>query len=220
MSSVHHWTLSLTASGGLTSSNIEVARQYIDEKCQYAYVVNEFGSGGNNSHLQCVVSFGTKKQSNIKAKMESLYKKMGVEIVNRHTCVVKAATHMDGALHYVSKELSGKGKLVLLKGWRQGWIDSQVKEFAKKTPRIELTSMGTRLTQTSAPGAMFKWAKANNMQVVDKASFIECGKLMTAEGYMFGTCREKGLYMDVCGLFGDGRALADVWEAGLAFVRD
>jgi len=220
MSQVYHWTLSLTASGGLTSDNIEVAKGYFDEKCQYAYIVNEFGSAGTNSHLQCVVSFTTKKQSNVKQKMESLYKKMGVEIVNRHTCVVKAATHMDGALHYVSKELSGKGKLVLLKGWRQGWIDTQVKEFVKKTPRIEFQSMGVRLTQTSAPGAMFKWAVANNMQVTDKRSFINVGKLMTAEGYMFGTCRAKGIYMDVCGLFKDGRALGDVWEAELAFVRD
>jgi len=210
----------LTASGGLTSQNIDVAKQFFDEKCQYAYVVNEFGSEGTNSHLQCVVSFGTKKQSNIMAKMKTLYKKMDLEIVNRHTCVVKAATHMDGALHYCSKELVNKGNVVLLKGWRQGWIDTQVKAYAKKTPRIELQSMGTRLTQTSAPGAMYKWAKANNMQVVDKRSFIEVGKLMTAEGYMFGTCKAKGIYMDVCGLFGDGRALADVWEAELAFVRD
>jgi len=143
-----------------------------------------------------------------------------LEIVNRHTCVVKAATHMDGALHYVSKELADKGKVVLLKGWRQGWIDLQVKEFVKKTPRIEFQSLGVRLTQTSAPGAMYKWALANNMQIVDKRSFINVGKLMTAEGYQFGTCRAKGIYMDVCGLFKDGRALGDVWEAELAFVRD
>ena len=220
MSQTYHWTLSITAAGGLTSENIEKAVEYLDEKCKFAYVVNEFGVSGDNSHLQGVVSFTTKKQSNVMQKMKSLYLRMGIEIVNRHTCVVKSASEMDGALSYVSKELAKKGKVVLRKGWRQGWIDAQVKEFAKKTPRIELQSMGTRLTQTSAPGAMFKWCKANNMHIDSKRTFIAVGKLMTAEGYMFGTCRPSGIYMDVCGLMGSGRGLEDVWESQLAFVAD
>ena len=188
MSTVYHWTLSITAAGGLTSKNIEVAKQYLNERSEFAYVVNEFGKGGDNSHLQGVVSYTTKKQSNVMLKMKGLYKAMDIEIVNRHTVVVKRATHMDGALHYCSKELLDKGQVILLKGWRKGWIDLQVKEYLKKTPLVEFKSMGTRLTQTSAPGAMYKWAVANNMHVRSKAEFIEVGKLMTAEGYMFGTC--------------------------------
>ncbi len=219
----YHWTLSITTSSpGLTSQHIDIARDYLDDKCEYAYVVNEFGTNQDNSHLQCVVSFKTKKQSNVMDKMKILYRLMDLEIVNRHTVVVKHATHMDGALHYISKELvaSKKGRVILRKGWRQGWIDNQVKEYAKKTPKAELQSLGKRFTQTTAPGAIFKWASANNMHVSNKQEFLEVGKMMAGEGYLFGTCNVKGLFMDVCALFGDGQATKDVWESALAFVAD
>lgn len=215
----HYFTLSITTAGGLTEAHVETVRKYLDDKCQYAYVSNEFGENETNSHVQAVVSFTTSKQSNVMDKMKRLYKKLELDIVNRHTVVIHPVVAMDGALHYIEKEYKGKGKCILRKGWQQGWIDDQVKEYAKRVAGKGIKKMGVRLTQTTAPEAMYVWAKANNMHVEDKRSFIQVGKLMAAEGYKFGTCRTKGLYMDVCALFGDGRALEDVWESDLQFIN-
>ena len=215
-----HYTITLTGPGGLTDSNIGVAKQWFDENCVNCYVVNEFGESEQFSHLQVVCEFPTKKTSNVSVRMKRLYKLMEVEVVNRISFKVKACTHISGAIWYATKEVHGKGKVILLKGWRQSWIDQQVKDGEKSRPVKEYKNVGIRLSNTTAPGAMFKWCQAHNMVVRSKANFIEVGKQMACEGYQFGTCKAKGLFMDVCGLFQSSDALAAVWTNDLFFIQD
>jgi len=215
-----HYTITLTGPGGLTVDHIGVAKQWFNENCVNCYVVNEFGDSELFSHLQVVAEFNTKKTSNVSGKMKKLYALMDIEVLPRITYRVKALSEMVGAIWYASKEINGKGNVVLLKGWRQSWIDEQVKAGEKKRPVKEYEKLGIRLTNNTAPGAMFKWAQAHNMQITNKAEFIAVGKQMTCDGYQLGGCRVKGLFMDVCGLFKNGDALEAIWTNDLFFIQD
>lgn len=211
------YKITLTAGdGGLNSTQIGAFKKYFDT-CKHAYIVNEQGESGGNSHLEGIVEFDTEKTSNVTDRIKRIYKKLDIEVMCR-TIVVKRVTRLIGAMIYASKELREEGKLVLLKGWEQSWIDQQAKDNVKEIPHSILRKKGTRLTQGTGAAVVHEWCLANNMQVTDKEEYRQVGKLMGSEGYLFGGIRHIGIYQDVCALFGDGRAVGDAIESALRFL--
>ncbi len=214
------YTITLTARDGLKPDQIGVLKEYLDRRCESAYVVNEFGSSGLNSHLQGVCDFKDKKTSNITGGFKTVYRKNKWEVVNNITIRIKKVSELGGAFSYASKELKDKNpaKEILVKGWRKTWITTQIHDYQKRTPVIQYKHDGIRLTNATGPSAMYQWCMAHDMQITNKAEFIQVGKLMTCDDFQFGGCRTKGLFMDVCGKFKNGDALEKIWENDLFFI--
>ncbi len=199
------YKITLTASGGLEIEQVNAIIEYFKE-CQYAYIVNEFGESGLNSHLEGIVEFESKKTSNISDRIKRLYGKLDIEFVEGVTIRVKAATHLIGALIYCSKELKLKGNVLLLRGWEQSWIDKQVKDNVKNIPHSMLTKKGTKVTQGTGGALMHEWVKANNRQCNCSLDFFNIVEEMGDQGYKFGSIRYTGLMVDLCALLGSGKA--------------
>jgi len=212
------YKVTLTASGGLSVAHIDEIRNYILDNCNHAYIVNEFGDSGLNSHLEGVVEFTTNTTSNVTDRFVRLFETLKIEVVKNITIKVRRATNIAGALIYASKELHDKGNLVLLKGWESTWIDKQLKENVKNIPYSILKKKGIRVSQTYGPALIQEWCLANNMQIIYKNDYLEVIDRMGDEGYMFGTCRHLGLFQDVCSLFHVGRAARNSAESELRFV--
>ena len=47
---------------------------------------------------------------------------------------------------------------------------------------------------------------------------IQVGKAMAKEGFLFGSIRPMGIYVDVMALFGSGDGLEKVWENEFRFL--
>jgi len=210
------YKITLTSSGGLDDSHIGVLVEYF-KQCRHAYIVNELGSAGGNSHLEGIVEFDTVKTSNVTERIKIVYKKIGIE-VGEYTIKVKQATHLVGALIYASKELRSGGKIVLLKGWEASWIDKQVKENVKNIPHSMLKRKGVRVNKGTGAALIYEWCVANNSAVKKKYDYVEVVRTMAGEGFLFGNTRHLGLYPDVCALFGCGKATSMCAESDLRFI--
>lgn len=212
-----HYKITLTASGGLKKADIDTIHDYFS-RCNTAYLVNEFGESGTNSHVEGVVEFDTKKTSNVTERLKVLYRKMEIDVVPFITFKVKKATHLTGALIYARKELSVGAELVLRRGWTENWISDQVKNNVKDIPWSMIKKHGVRLTQNSAAGVMFEYCKANNMTVYRLSDFLEVIRCMADEQYMFGSIRCAGLFSDITALFGDGSGAVQVAREQVRFL--
>ncbi len=210
------YKVTLTCSGGLSAEQIGVLVQYF-KGCRHGYLVNEQGSNGMNSHVEGIVEFDTQTTSNVTDRIKRVYEKMGIE-VEECTIRVRQATHLIGALIYASKELRHGGKVVLLKGWEQSWIDKQIKENVKCIPHKMLLKRGTRINQSAGAALVYEWCVANNTQVKTKRDYLEVIRSMAGSGFLFGNARHLGLYQDVCSLFGIGRATQMCAESDLRFI--
>jgi len=65
---------------------------------------------------------------------------------------------------------------------------------------------------------MHEWCVANNQIITNKHDMVKVGKAMAQEGYLFGSIRPTGLYVDVMALFGSGDALESVWLNDFNFL--
>ncbi len=214
-----YYKISLTARDGFTS---ETLVPFIEafSLLQNCYVVNEFGASGHNSHLEGVVEYDTEKTSNVKERMKTLYRRAGVEIVAGISIKVLRVTHLAGALIYADKELKGPGpaNLLVLRGWKQSWIDKQIKDNVKNIPHKMLKNRGHRVTQNTGGALMYEWCLANNQEITCKRDMVQVGKTMASQGYLFGSVRAMGLYQDVLALFGSGDAVEAVWNNEFHFL--
>lgn len=180
-------------------------------------MVNEHGESGGNSHVEAICKLPTQSTNNVTRRFHRLYQQMGLELTHQ-AIRVKKASHLVGALIYTAKELKTTGKLMVIKGWTQTWIDKQIKENVSDIPYKMLKGMGHRLTQQVAGATMYEYAKAHNMQVTSKQEYSSVAKLMAKDRYLFGTLRHIGVYQDVSSLFGSGEAVENVIDSQLAFV--
>ncbi len=210
------YKITLTSSCGLTQPDIEKIKNYFTQ-CRHVFLVNEFGESLQNSHCEGIVEFDTEHTANVTARCKLLYASMGVE-VSDYSIRVKKITHLIGQIIYTNKELSGKGELILLKGWNSTWIDKTVKENVKNIPHKMLTKKGTRLTQNTGGALIHEWCLANNCRVTNKEDLKEVVRLMADQGFLFGSVRPKGIYVDVCAHFGDGRAASALFESELQWL--
>lgn len=210
------YKITLTTSGGLSKDNLDALKTYFSS-CPHVFLSVEYGSVGSNCHVEGVVEYETTKTSNVTNRIKLLYKKMDLEWTS-HSVKVKQVTHLVGAIIYASKELKELGESLLLKGWTSSWIDQQVKDNVKAIPYKQLLKKWTRVTQNSGGPLMYEWASANNMSVTCKQDYIEVKKLMARQGFLFGSCKDVGLFEDVCSCFGDGEAAAAVAEAALHWL--
>jgi len=211
-----YYKVTLTCRGGFTSCQIGYLLKYF-EKCNHAYLVNEYGDKGLNSHLEGIVEYDTNTTSNVTDRIKRVYGLFDIDVVDNVTIMVKKVTHLTGALIYASKELATGSNIVLLKGWKQTWIDKRIKDNVKDIPYKMLKSLGCRLTQTTGPAVIYEWCIANNMRVESKVDYIKVTKLMCKQQYLFGTCRDTGLWRDVCSLFQSGHAGEIIAENNLHF---
>jgi len=197
------YAVTLTARDGLTDENILIIGEYF-KQCRHAYLINEQGDSGSNSHVEGVVEFETDITSNISKRLKTLYVRLKIEVVKGITFRVRKATEYIGCIIYASKELQASGKLVLLKGWSQTWIDKAIKDNVKKIPHKMLAKAGTRVYQKTGPALIYEWCIANNMHIETKFQYLKVIRYMGNQNYMFGSTRHVGLFQDVCALFGDG----------------
>ncbi len=212
-----HYKITLTASGGLKEVDIQTIHDYFS-RCNTAYLVNEFGESGSNSHVEGLVEFDTEKTSNVTERLKVLYKRMDIDVVPLITFKVKRATHLIGALIYARKELGKGGKLVLRRGWSENWISDQVRHNVKDIPWKMIKRHGFRLTQNAAAGIMFEYCKANNMAVHRLDDFLEVIRCMADEQFMFGSIRCQGLFSDITALFKDGSGAVQVAREQTRFL--
>jgi len=212
------YKITLTGRGGLSSDNVTELVKFFSKKCTHAYIVNEFGESGSNSHLEGVIELPGKKTSNVTRSIGNEYLRMDLEVVPRITIVVKAVTHLDGALSYASKELQGKGVLVLLLGWDKDWITTQTKAVVRHKAPSTLLSMGIWLTKRIAPAQIYKWCQSNGREIYSKMEYREVIVRMGDEGYMFDKGVIKCTYGNVMALFGDGRGLGEIFDDEMRFV--
>ena len=73
-----HYKITVTCAGGLSEHNVKEIAKYF-APCNHAYVVNEFGELGSNSHLEVVAEFDTECTSNITERMRKLYVKLEID---------------------------------------------------------------------------------------------------------------------------------------------
>ncbi len=213
------YKITLTTAGGFTEGQVEGFEKLFD-KLKHAYITNEFGEGGNNSHLEGVIERDTIKTSNVTAWIKREYANLEIEFTH-NSIRVKKVTHLVGAIIYTNKEILAAvtdAEVITLRGWTQSWIDKTVKDNVKNISFKELKKIGTKLTQGTGGAMMYEWCKGNNMQVECKFDYLNVVKAMAKEGYMFGSVRHVGLYQDVCALFGVGQAAQDVAENALHFL--
>lgn len=211
-----YYKITLTSRGGLSTLEVGKLVQYF-EICRHAYLVNEYGSLQVNSHLEGIVEFDTNTTSNVSERIKRVYASLKIDVIPQVTINVKKVTHLTGALIYASKELATGSNVALLKGWKQTWIDKMIKDSVKDIPFKMLKKLGCRLTQTTGPALIYEWCTANNMQIETKEDFLEVKKLMCRQQYLFGTCRDPGLWQDVCSLFKSGYAGLKIGESNLHF---
>ncbi len=211
-----YFKITLTAVGGLSKDDIELIRIYFS-RCRNAYLVNEFGETGANSHVEGVVEFDTSKTSNVTERLKVLYKRMKLDVIPYITFKVKRATHLTGALIYARKELDCGAQLVLRNGWTETWISKQVQNNVKDIPWGMLKKHGTRVTQNTGAGLMFEYCKANNMSVCNLKEFLEVVRCMGDDEYLFGNIRAPGLFVDICALFGNGSSAVSIMREQMRF---
>ncbi len=132
-----HYKITLTASGGLQEEELAKIQSYFQKNCSQAYVVNEQGDSGGNSHVEAIASFETTSTSNVTNRMKTLYGIMGME-VSPYSIRCKKVTHLAGAIIYANKETKKDGKVLVLKGWTSSFIDQQVKDNVKSIPHSML----------------------------------------------------------------------------------
>lgn len=151
--------------------------------------------------------------------IKGLYAKQNID-VTPNSIRVKKCTHLVGAIQYASKELkeNDKSKLISLKGWKQSWIDEQIKNRVLYIPHNVLKARGRRITQQVGAALVFEWCTAHNMKVVCKTDILTVVKMMAKEGYLFGCIKPVSLYVDVCALFGSGQATEDYFFNALHFL--
>jgi len=214
-----YYVITLTKAGGFTSGELEPFIEAFNKQ-PHAFVINEYGQSGLNSHIQGIVEYDTIKTNNVTVRIKKLYDVISCEITP-NSIRVKKATDFIGALIYSQKELKdpeSSAKLLCIKGWQSSWIDQQIKDNVAKIPFKMLKKRLVRVTQGTGGALMYEWCIANNRVVKDKYSFGEVVKDMASSGYAFGSVRGKGLYADVMSAFGDGSAARDVMLSDLHFL--
>ncbi len=214
-----YYTITLTTSGGFSESHIEILTESFN-KLNHAYVVNEFGSSEQFSHIQGLVEYDSVKTSNVTLRFQRLYKSLKLEVSPR-SIRVKKATDYVGALIYSHKELDNsdtKAKLLVCRGWTSSWIDEQVKNNVSKIPHKMLKKKLHRICSNTGGALMYEWCIANNRIVTSKFDYLNIVKEMAKEHYAFGLIRHKCIYQDVMSSFGDGSAAYQIADSELLFI--
>ncbi len=213
------YKVTLTASGGLSADNIDTLVKYFTAKCSNAYLVNEFGESGSNSHLEGVIELKEKKTGNVTRGIASVYKKMDIEVLPRITIVVKSVCHLAGALQYASKELKDQGNVSLLLGWEKTWIQRKVESFVSTKAPTTLLSMGTWVSKRLAPAIIYTWCKAHNCEIRSLSDYRAVCVSMGEEGFMFDKGVHKVTVANVMALFGSGEGHGKVIDDECRFLE-
>ncbi len=214
-----YYTITLTTSGGFSDNQIEIFIKAFDT-LKHAYVVNEFGSTDQFSHIQGLVEYDTSKTSNVTYRIQRLYKSANLDVTPR-SIRVKRATDYVGALIYSRKELDyseTKAKVIVIVGWSSSWIDEQVKNNVSKIPHKMLKKKLHRVYASTGGVLMYEWCVANNRIITSKFDYLNIVKAMAKEHYAFGLIRHKCIYQDVMASFGEGLAAYQIADSELLFI--
>ncbi len=213
-----YYKITLTTSGGFIQSQIQEFKKLFDQQT-HAYIAVEYGEHGGNCHLEGVVERPTQQTNNVTVWLKGQYAKQDIYI-HHNSIRVKKCTHLIGALVYASKELTKNrdSKIISLRGWESSWIDKQMKLNVSKIAHLELKKRGTRVTQNTGGALMYEWCIAHNMHINCTLDCTMVVKLMAKQGYLFGSIKPVGLYVDVSSLFGGGEAAEMFFTNQLHFM--
>lgn len=212
-----YFKITLSTSGGLLPEHLDIFKSYFTQ-CPHAFLAVEYGKIGLNCHVEGIVDFDVKKTSSVRDRLKRLYLKKDIPWCPQYSVKIKIATHLVGAFIYARKEFKAQGKMLLIRGWTQTWIDQQVKDNVKAISYKSLMHKWTPVTQRTGGPLMWEWCNANNKRITSKYDFALVMRLMCEDGYLFGTLKDKGLYRDVMACFGDGRAAEAQALESLHFV--
>ncbi len=213
------YKVTLTARAGLTEGQVESIGKHFSP-CTHAYLVHEYGADGSNSHIEGVIELDAKKTSNVTRSIKTLYDKLDIEVVPFITIKVKAVTHLGGAISYAMKELQDEGKVILLRGWKDTWIQKQFKEQVKKQSSAPLLKMGTWVTKRMGPAIIFEFCRAENLRIRSLADYREVIIKMGDKQYMFDKGIHVCCYANVLALMGDGSGHRQVMDQEFRFMED
>ncbi len=212
------YKITLTRSGGLTDENVENLIKYFTKQCKHAYLVNEYGESGSNSHIEGVVEFDTEKTFNVTRAISNVYLKLGIEVIPGITMVVKSVYSLQGCLSYASKELREKGHVVLLIGWEESWIKNKTKLIGKRKSPTTLLGLGKWVTKRTAPAEIYTWCQTNNRKIACLRAYREVLVSMGEEQYMFDKGIHKCTYANVMSLFEDGSGIGQIIDDECRFL--
>jgi len=210
----------LTTSDGFTLDQVTPFKEFFN-KYENAYIVNEYGQSGNNSHLECVFKSDVTKTGNITRSLKRIYDDNKIPWVNSISVRVKKCTHLIGAIIYANKEIKQsdtKATVLVQRGWSSSWIDPQVKDNVKSIPHKMLNKQVTRVTKGTGGALMHEWCVANGYVVSNARDYLEVVEKMGDDKYAFGSIRHMSIYSDVMSAFGDGKGARDVAESELRFL--
>jgi len=211
--------VTLTARDGLTDENVAALVKFFTKRCKHAYLVNEFGEAGGNSHLEGVVELSSKKTSNVTRSLITVYENNGIEVSQPHTIMVKSCYHLQGCLQYASKEIKELGRVVLLLGWEQSWIQDKTQNIANNTAPKTLKQMGTWIGKRIGPAQIYTWCVANNRRITNIREYREVCVSMGEEQFMFDRGIHKCTYSNVMALFNDGRGIGEIIDDECRFLN-
>ncbi len=210
--------ITLTAAGGLSAKNVQELVKYFTKKCKHAYIVNEFGESGANSHMEGIIEFPGKRTDNVTRAISTQYKRLGIDVVARITINVKSVFSLQGCLSYASKELKNNGKVVLLLGWEESWIQTKVGNVSRNISPTTLLSMGTWVNKRIGPAQIYKWCQTNNRRIRNLREYREVCVSMGDNQYMFDRGIHKCTYANVMALFKDGCGVGEIIDDECRFL--
>jgi len=173
----------------------------------------------SRKHLHVLFSSDVKKTGNVTRSLEQLFDKHKIEFEKGITINVKKASHPLGYFHYLTSDVKG-GTRVLLKGWRQTWIQEQCRNNLKQIPRKLLKKDVYVVNNVEGPDLITLFAERHHMPLVDKRTFIAVVVEMECNKYRFHSCKKKDLLTNTLALHGHIRCSVSLWESELCFIGD
>ncbi len=167
-------------------------------------------------HLHGVFRVTQKQTGQVTLLFERLYKKMELPWVRGVSVKVKKTVELIGWFHYMLKDQTGPP--LVLTGWQMTWIQEQCAAAVKKIPHKVLEHEQVVLSTRTAVPLIIAFAKANNLMLCDKCSFIEVVLAMEADKYNFQNIKKKSVFCECMTRCGQPSYSRSNWELELNFL--
>lgn len=211
------YMLTLTTAQGFTPEDIAQVKAWHKNNSECCVLTKELHESGK-IHLHSVITCPQKDARQVTRKIQTLYKKLGLDWESRVSCVTKKAVVPIGALAYILKELPEGDSPVLIQGWKMTWIQSEIKANLKKLPRKLLLKIDYHVTSKTGTSLLIEYAKRTAMPVVCKITFKQIVSLMMSEGYNFDNVKMKYLFVQVMARSGNRSFAESLIDAELQFI--
>ncbi len=210
--------LTLTSPQGWTAAQVDQVLQWHRRKCENCLLVAELHQSGETHYHSSIIVLKPKATHGVTRQLDTLYKQMGIPVINRVTHVVKSTSDQVGLFHYLTKQLKAGKEPLLLMGWQFSWIKKQCISNVKKIPRKMLMDGRIVLNAANAIPYCLNFAEAAGIGITGRDSFKTVVKLMVKDGYSFDNTKLAWLYSQLLCICGDDRALDQQIDNQLSFL--